>query len=135
MRNENDATRLVDLFSSASRIGPIAAAGAPIPVLPLLRTSPFHGDPPLLCAAYKASCVGYSRPPRGTLSLASGAGGLGIGVPADASGRWKLRPKDFCKGPPQELVALPSPKDRLPKDVPKPADCFCPTLTTRVPNG
>jgi hypothetical protein len=117
----------VDLFSSAPRVGPIAAAGALIPVLPLLRTSPFHDEPPLLCAAYKASCVGYSLPPRGTLSLASGAGGLGIGVPADASGRWKLRPKDFCKGPPQELGRLPGPKDRLPKDVPKPADCFCPT--------
>lgn len=72
----------VDLFSSAPRVGPIAAAGALIPVLPLLRTSPFHDEPPLLCAAYKASCVGYSLPPRGTLSLASGAGGLGIGVPA-----------------------------------------------------
>ena len=46
---------------------------------------------------------------------------------ADASGRWKLLPKDFCKGLPQELGRLPGPKDRLPKDVPKPADCFCPT--------
>ena len=89
----------VDLFSSAPRVGPIAAAGALIPVLPLLRTSPFHDEPPLLCAAYKASCVGYSLPPRGTLSLASGAGGLGIGMYRRCERPLETTPKGLLQGP------------------------------------
>ena len=110
---------------------PVSAREAPrLPAIRLQR----GGGPPLMCAAYRAECVPGTMPPRAKLSLASGAGGLGLGVAA-AGGGWTLRTTDFCKGPPRELQYYRTPREAATTGrVPQPEDCICPTssLDARV---
>lgn len=98
------------------------------PELPLLlrRGRGSRTSAATVCAAYTATCIGATMPPRATLTLASGEGGLGLGTPTD-SGGWRLRSHDFCKGPPSELAPPVRRFPALPDDVPKPEHCFCPT--------
>ena len=125
------------LLAHARVVRAHARAGAPTPELPLLIRRGARASrvartrstttTTTVCAAYNVTCVDGSSPPRATLSLASGVGGLGLGEPAGAPGRWRLRARDFCKGPPPELGAPTTRFHRLPKDVPHPEHCICPT--------
>ena len=92
------------------------------PILPATRLTRNEKRGGLQCAAYKATCVPGSFPPRAVLSLASGVGGIGLGVPA-ANGGWILRDIDFCKGPPRELKTRVSFGEKYPRA----EDCICPT--------
>ena len=92
--------------------------------------------PPKLCAAYFATCIPGTSPPRAALSLASATAdnstvGLGFGVPT-ASG-WRLRPWDFCKEPPVEISTGPV-RRGVELGRPTPQHCFCPThsFSTRL---
>ena len=92
--------------------------------------------PPKLCAAYFATCIPGTSPPRAALSLASATAdnstvGLGFGVPT-ASG-WRLRPWDFCKAPPVEVSTAPV-RRGAELGRPTPQHCFCPThsFSTRL---
>ena len=102
------------------------------PRLPAIRQQ--FGSKPVVCAAYLATCVPGSSPPRATLAIASGTGGLGMGMPSTNNG-WLFRPQDFCKGLPLELRyrgccesnGLASREGHRAKEVPGPQHCFCPT--------
>lgn len=96
-----------------------------MPTLPATKMS-VSGGTPIVCAAYRAQCVRTSYPPRAMLSLASGVGGVGLGVPASGGG-WHLRNGDFCKGPPRELRYQQSRREKT--AAPKPEHCFCPTAS------
>ena len=125
----------VALLANAATVRPLATPGADEPDLPLRRVGRLAGTQnSVVCAAYLATCIGATFPPRASLSLASGEGGLGLGIPA-RRGQWQLRATDFCKGPPPELARpganfaeLASKRDESgAAPVPAPADCFCPT--------
>lgn len=110
----------------APLVGSAGVASTSTPSLPMLRRSKVQDRHPMVCAAYRASCVGRSGPPRAKLDVATGHGGLGFGESV-GDGRWRLRSKDFCKGAPRELSVQPIPSSKLPERMPTPAQCFCPT--------
>jgi hypothetical protein len=102
------------------------------PRLPMIREQ--RGSEPVVCAAYRATCIAGSLPPRASLSLATGGqSGLGLGMPvrttsAAPSAGWRLRAKDFCKGPPRELLHVGCCNKRD-GTVPIAEHCFCPTYS------
>ena len=115
-----------------SVLRPWLPPSAEIPTLPAIRMQR-DGGPSVVCAAYRAECIGHSYPPRARLSLATGTAGIGLGIPAPGGG-WQLRNTDFCKGPPYELRHAQKRWDK--GTVPRPEDCICPTasLEARKPD-